>query len=59
MNRDEINSRPLESDVSFRQRAVEPDNTECLTLDGRDRSLDYKIPGIFATKVLAGSGSDR
>lgn len=23
---------------------------ECLTLDGRDRSLDYKISGIFAAK---------
>jgi len=23
---------------------------ECLTLDGRDRSLDYKITGIFAAK---------
>jgi len=23
---------------------------ECLTLDGRDRSLDYKISGIFASK---------
>ena len=39
MNRDEINSLPLESDVSFRQHAVEPDNTECLTLDGYDRGF--------------------
>jgi ureidoacrylate peracid hydrolase len=25
-------------------------NVECYTLDGRDRSLDYKISGIFAAK---------
>ena len=107
MERSEIDAIPLEGDVSFRQRAVEParaallvvdlqkgeydaetraQNTnhqylhdrlrdvvipngqrliaacreagievmytviECLTKDGRDRSLDYKISGIFAAK---------
>jgi len=107
MNRTEIDAIPLEGDVSFRQRAVQPDRTallvvdlqkgeyneekrraepeeaylfdrvrdvvipngqrliaacreaeieiiytviECLTLDGRDRSLDYKISGIFAAR---------
>lgn len=107
MNREEVDAIPLEGDVAFRERAVEPDKTallvvdlqkgeynedkrrrhpedaylfdrirdtvipngqrliaacreqrvevvytviECLTLDGRDRSLDYKISGIFAAK---------
>ncbi len=107
MRRSDIEAIPLRGDVSFRQRAVEPDRTallvvdlqkgeynerkiadepdhaylyerlehvvipngqrllqacrdagveviftvvECLTLDGRDRSLDYKISGIFAAK---------
>ncbi len=107
MKRSEIDAIPLEGDLVFRQRAVEPDKTallvidlqkqeynaercaaephdayfweriaklvipngqkllaacrgagveviytvvECLTLDGRDRSLDYKISGIFAAK---------
>ena len=107
MQRSEIDAIGLEGDVSFRQRAVEPERTallvvdlqkgeyneekiaaepehaylydrirdvvlpngrrlidacrsagveviytvvECLTLDGRDRSLDYKVSGIFAAK---------
>lgn len=107
MDKSEIQAIPLEGDVSFRQRAVEPNKTallvvdlqkgeyndektaaepehaylyerirdvvipngqrllqacraagveviytvvECLTLDGRDRSLDYKVSGIFAAK---------
>ena len=107
MERSEIDAIPLEGDVSFRQRAVEPERAallvidlqkgeynaetraqnpnhqylydrvrdvvipngqrliaacrdagievvytviECLTKDGRDRSLDYKISGIFAAK---------
>jgi ureidoacrylate peracid hydrolase len=107
MQRSEINAIPLAGDVSFRQRAVEPDRTallvidlqkgeynpakiaaepdhaylferirdvvipngqkliaacraagveviytvvESLTLDGRDRSLDYKVSGIFFAK---------
>ena len=107
MQRSEINAIPLEGDVSFRQRAVEPERTallvidlqkgeynpekiaaepdhaylferirdvvipngqkllaacraagveviytvvEALTLDGRDRSLDYKVSGIFFPK---------
>ena len=107
MRRREIDAIPLEGDVSFRQRAVEPGRTalliidlqngeyspakreretgrrylfdrirdvvipngqrliaacrgagieviytvvECLTRDGRDRSLDYKVSGIFAAK---------
>ena len=107
MNRCEIDAIPLAGDISFRQRAIEPDRTallvvdlqkgeyneakrraeperaylwnrlrdvvvpngrrliaacrrsgveviytvvESLTLDGRDRSLDYKISGIFAAK---------
>ncbi len=107
MKRSEINALPLEGDVSFRERAVEPDRTalllidlqkgeyneqkikaepqhayfwermakvvipngqrllaacrgagveviyttvECYTLDGRDRSLDYKVSGIFYAK---------
>ena len=107
MERSEIDAIPIEGDVDFRQRAVEPDKTalllidlqkgefnerkiaaepgeaymwerisrtvipngqrllaacraagveivyttiESLTLDGRDRSLDYKISGIFAAK---------
>jgi ureidoacrylate peracid hydrolase len=107
MLRSEIDGIPLEGDVGFRQRAVEPDKTallvidlqkgeynaeksaaepedrylwdriaqtvipngqrllaacraagievifttiESLTQDGRDRSLDYKISGIFAAK---------
>jgi nicotinamidase-related amidase len=107
MQRSEIDSIPLAGDVSFRERAVEPDRTalliidlqkglcgddklasesahsylhhrirsvvvpngqqlldacraigveviytviECLTLDGRDRGLDYKISGLFAAK---------
>ena len=107
MERSEIDDIPLEGDVSFRQRAVEPEHTallivdlqkgyyndelrerepehqylydrirnvvipngqrliaacrsagvevvytvvECLTKDGRDRGLDYKISGIFAAK---------
>ena len=107
MQRREIDAIPLEGDVSFRQRAIEPDRTalllidlqnghynddriarepersylydrirevvvpngrrlltacraarveviytviECLTLDGRDRSLDYKISGLHAAK---------
>ncbi len=107
MLRSEIDAIPLEGDVRFRQRAVEPDKTalllidlqkgefnerkcaaepedaylwdrisgtvvpngrrlisacrgagieviytviECLTLDGRDRGLDYKISGLFAAK---------
>ena len=107
MERSEIDAIPLEGDVSFRQRAVEPGRTallvvdlqkgeynaetraqnpnhqylhdrlsdvvipngqrliaacreagievmytviESLTKDGRDRSLDYKISGIFAAK---------
>ena len=107
MQRDEIDTIPLEGDISFRQRAIEPDRAallvvdlqkglynpskvetdpersylndriknsvipngqrliaacraagteviytviECLTLDGRDRSLDYKISGLFAAQ---------
>jgi len=107
MDRSEIDAIPLEGDLSFRERPVEPDKTallvidlqkghynedriaaepdrsylydriknsvipngqrliasfrmarveviytviECLTLDGRDRSLDYKISGLFAAK---------
>lgn len=107
MRRSEIDAIPLQGDVSFRQRAVEPDRAallvvdlqkgeynprkvaeepqeaylwerlrdvvvpnakrlievcrshgveviytvvESLTLDGRDRSLDYKISGIFVAK---------
>lgn len=107
MQRSEIDAIPPEGDVSFRQRAVEPERTallvvdlqkgyyndeirarepehrylydrirdvvipngqrliaacrdagievvytvvECLTKDGRDRGLDYKISGIFAAK---------
>ena len=107
MQRSEIDAIPMEGDVSFRQRAVEPERTallvvdlqkgyyndeirarepehrylydrirdvvipngqrliaacreagievvytvvECLTKDGRDRGLDYKISGIFAAK---------
>ena len=107
MLRSEIDAIPLEGDVSFRQRAVEPEKTallvidlqkgeynekriaaephdaylwerfgqtvipngqrlisacrgagievihtiiECLTLDCRDRGLDYKISGIHAAK---------
>ena len=107
MLRSEVNAIPLEGDVSFRQRAVEPERTallvidlqkgfyngeirerepdhrylydrirdvvipngqrliaacrsegievvytvvECLTHDGRDRGLDYKVSGIFAAK---------
>jgi nicotinamidase-related amidase len=107
MKRSEIDALPLEGDVSFRERAVEPDRTalllvdlqkgeyneqkikaepqhayfwecmakvvipngqrllaacraagveviyttvECYTLDGRDRSLDYKVSGIFYPK---------
>ena len=107
MQRSEIDAIPLEGDVSFRERAVEPERTalllidlqkgeynpaktvaeperaylfervrdvvipngqkllaacraagveviytvvEALTLDGRDRSLDYKVSGIFVAK---------
>jgi len=107
MQREEIDTIPLEGDISFRQRAIEPDRAallvvdlqkglynpskvetdpersylndriensvipngqrliaacraagteviytviECLTLDGRDRSLDYKISGLFAAQ---------
>lgn len=107
MQRNEIDSIPREGDISFRQRAIEPERAalliidlqkghyneewtgsdpehpylhnritnsiipngqrliaacrtagveviytviECLTLDGRDRSLDYKISGLFAAK---------
>jgi nicotinamidase-related amidase len=107
MQRSEINAIPPEGDLSFRERAVEPDRTallvidlqkgeynpdkiaaepqhsylferirevvipngqkllaacraagveviytvvESLTLDGRDRSLDYKVSGIFFPK---------
>jgi ureidoacrylate peracid hydrolase len=107
MKRSEIDALPLEGDVSFRERPIEPGRTalllidlqkgeynpdkiraepqhryfwdrlagivipngqrllaacrgagvevvfttvECYTLDGRDRSLDYKVSGIFAAK---------
>ena len=107
MQREVIDTIPLEGDISFRQRAIEPDRAallvvdlqkglynpskvetdpersylndriknsvipngqrliaacraagteviytviECLTLDGRDRSLDYKISGLFAAQ---------
>jgi ureidoacrylate peracid hydrolase len=107
MQRSEINAIPLAGDISFRERAVEPERTallvidlqkgeynpnkiaaepdraylferirdlvipngqkllaacrtagveviytvvESLTLDGRDRSLDYKVSGIFFPK---------
>ncbi len=107
MQRSEIDAIPVEGDVTFRQRAVEPERTallvvdlqkgeynpervaaepdhaylferiravvvpngqkllaacraagieviytviESLTLDGRDRSLDYKVSGIFFPK---------
>jgi ureidoacrylate peracid hydrolase len=112
MQRNEIDAIPLEGDVAFRQRAVEPDRTallvidlqkgeynpdkiaaepqhaylferirdvvipngqkllaacraagveviytvvESLTLDGRDRSLDYKVSGIFFPKGAWGA----
>jgi nicotinamidase-related amidase len=112
MRRSEIDAIPLEGDLSFRQRAVEPDRAallvidlqkgefnpdkiaaepqqaylferireavipngqkllaacraagveviytvvESLTLDGRDRSLDYKISGIFFPKGAWGA----
>ena len=107
MRRSEIDALPLEGDVSFRQRAIEPERAavlvidlqkgeynsekirgnpenaylyerirdvvipngqrliaacrkagleviyttiECLTRDGRDRSLDYKVSGIFVPR---------
>ena len=107
MRRSEIDAIPLEGDVSFRQRAIEPERAavlvidlqkgeynpekirgnpenaylyerirdvvipngqrliaacrkagleiiyttiECLTRDGRDRSLDYKVSGIFVAR---------
>ena len=107
MRRSEIDAIPLEGDLSFRQRAVEPDRgvllvvdlqkgeynpekiarepdyrylfdrirdvvipngqrliaacreagmeiiytvVECLTRDGRDRGLDYKVSGIFVPR---------
>ena len=107
MRRNEIDAIPLEGDVSFRQRAIEPERAavlvidlqkgeynpekirgnpenaylyerihdvvipngqrliaacrkagleiiyttiECLTRDGRDRSLDYKVSGIFVAR---------
>ena len=107
MRRSDIDAIPLEGDVSFRQRAVEPDRAavlvvdlqkgeynperierepdhrylfdrirdvvipngqrllaacreagvevvytvvECLTRDGRDRGLDYKVSGIFVPR---------
>lgn len=107
MDRSEIDAIPREGDLSFRERAIEPEKTallvidmqkglyneertaaesersylydrirnsvipngqrliasfrmarveviytviECLTIDGRDRSLDYKISGLFAAK---------
>ena len=107
MRRSEIEAIPIEGDVSFRERAIEPERgallvvdlqkgeyspekrrrepeheylfdrirdvvipngqrliaacrgagmeivytvIECLTRDGRDRSLDYKVSGIFAAK---------
>jgi hypothetical protein len=59
MKKNEINALPLESDVSLHQRAVDPGNTEYLTLHGRDRSLDYRISGIFAARGIAGNGNDR
>ena len=117
MQRSEIDAIPLEGDVSFRQRAVEPDRTalllidlqkgeynpdkiaaepqhaylferirdvvipngqkllaacraagveviytvvESLTLDGRDRSLDYKISGhLLPEGRLGGRGAGR
>ena len=112
MERSEIDAIPLAGDVSFRQRAVEPDRAallvidlqkgeynpdriaaepdhaylfnrirdlvipngqkllaacraagveiiytviELLTLDGRDRSLDYKVSGIFFAKGSSGA----
>jgi nicotinamidase-related amidase len=112
MQRSEIDAIPLEGDISFRQRAIEPDRTallvidlqkgeynpdkiaaepqhaylferireavipngqkllaacraagveviytvvESLTLDGRDRSLDYKVSGIFFPKGAWGA----
>ena len=112
MQRSEIDAIPLEGDVSFRERAVEPERTallvidlqkgeynpdkiaaepqhaylferirdvvipngqkllaacraagveviytvvESLTLDGRDRSLDYKVSGIFFPKGAWGA----
>jgi ureidoacrylate peracid hydrolase len=112
MQRSEIDAIPLEGDISFRQRAVEPNRTallvidlqkgeynpdkiaaepqhaylferirdvvipngqkllaacraagveviytvvESLTLDGRDRSLDYKVSGIFFPKGAWGA----
>jgi len=110
MKRSEINAIPLQGDVTFRQREIEPDKTallivdlqkgeyneqqrqagpehawlhnrirdvvipngqrliaasraagleiiytviECLTLDGRDRGLDYKISGLFVPRGSA------
>lgn len=107
MQRHEVNAIPLEGDIAFRERSIEPDSAalliidlqnggynerkiaaepehayfyhrirkivipnaqrliaqcrragieviytviECLTLDGRDRSLDYKVSGLFAAK---------
>jgi len=107
MRRSDVDAIPREGDISFRQRAIEPEKTallvidlqkglcsdarlspeslpeylherirdaivpngqrliaacraagvevvytviESLTLDGRDRSLDYKISGLFAAK---------
>ena len=107
MDRSEIDAIPREGDLSFRERAIEPEKAallvidmqkglyneeriaaetersylydrisnlvipngrrliasfrmarieviytviECLTIDGRDRSLDYKISGLFAAK---------
>ncbi len=112
MERSEIDAIPLAGDVSFRQRAVEPDRAallvidlqkgeynpdriaaepdhaylfnrirdfvipngqkllaacraagveiiytviESLTLDGRDRSFDYKVSGIFFAKGSSGA----
>ncbi len=112
MKRSEIDAIPLEGDLAFRERAIEPDKTavlvvdlqkgeydaqkgpaephdsylwerirnivipngqrlleasraagvevvftvvECLTQDGRDRGLDYKVSGIFQAKGAAGA----
>lgn len=112
MMRSEIDAIPLEGDLAFRERAIEPDKTavlvvdlqkgeynpekcaaepgdsylwerlrdtvipngqrlleacraagveviytvvECLTQDGRDRGLDYKVSGIFHAKGSQGA----
>ncbi len=59
MLRSEIDAIPLEGDVSFRQRAVEPEKTALLVIDLQKGEYNEAKSPRSHTTPISGSGSAR